>query len=207
VAAQEKKVTPGGGGSPLPPTENRGIDKLTIFSYFLSIFYIISLAMDLPELTFSSINCNSLNMSDIGSFNHCLKVYGIVKLKTDVITLSDIGLCNNRGVSNISELRESFQINPYCAYDFYHNSHSSKRGVGILLRKSCGFSVLQEFRDCADNILFLRISKAGVIFNIGSIYGPNENNPLFFADLRNMLTNVSGLGTEPIIISGDWNCT
>jgi hypothetical protein len=32
--------------------------------------------------TVSSINCNSLNMSSTGSFNHKLKLYGITKLRT-----------------------------------------------------------------------------------------------------------------------------
>ena len=39
-------------------------------------------------------------MSDIGSFHHLLKIYGITRLNSDIICLSDIRLCNKRGVSN-----------------------------------------------------------------------------------------------------------
>ncbi len=53
-----------------------------------------------PALTFSAINCKSLNVSDLGSIHHLVKLYSIAKLKTDVIFISDVRLCNAQGVSN-----------------------------------------------------------------------------------------------------------
>jgi exonuclease III len=158
----------------------------------------------LTKITFASINCNSLNMSSIGNLNHLLKVYGVTSLKSDIIFLSDIRLCNQAGVSNISELNNSFRTNPHCSYKFFHNSHSNKRGVGILIKHTINFSVLVEERDEEDNILGLKIDIEGKELVICSIYGPNHHNPAFFTSLRACLTR---LGSSNTIIGGDWNCT
>jgi hypothetical protein len=115
----------------------------------------------IPKITIASVNCNSLNMSSIGNLNHLLKVYGVTSLKADIIFLSDIRLCNQAGVSNISELNNSFRTNPHCSYKFFHNSHSNKRGVGILIKHTINFSVLDEERYEEDNILGLKIDIEG----------------------------------------------
>jgi exonuclease III len=158
----------------------------------------------IPKITIASVNCNSQNMSSIGNLNHLLKVYGVTSLKADIIFLSDIRLCNQAGVSNISELINSFRTNPHCSYKFFHNSHSNKRGVGILIKHTINFSVLDKERDEEDNILGLKIDIEGKEFVICSIYGPNHHNPAFFTSLHTCLTR---LGSSNTIIGGDWNCT
>jgi hypothetical protein len=52
-------------------------------------------AEEFPTISVSSINCNSLNMSNLGNINHKLKIYGITRLKSDIILLSDIRLNSN----------------------------------------------------------------------------------------------------------------
>ncbi len=69
-----------------------------------------------PNITVSSVNCNSLNMSTIGTTNHLLKIHGIVSLLSDIIILSDIRLCNSAGISNSNEITNSLRSNPYCSY-------------------------------------------------------------------------------------------
>jgi hypothetical protein len=113
-------------------------------------------------LSISSINCNSLNMSNTGSFNHKLKMYGITKLKTDIILLCDIRLSNSQNVLQSIPAKTTFRTNPYRSYEFYSNSTKNKRGVGILLKKNCNFSVLEEWRDGVDeNYLFLKLQQPG----------------------------------------------
>jgi hypothetical protein len=111
----------------------------------LSIYNLLILSMlDAvipPNFTLWTINCNSLNVSDLGSIHHLIKLYGIAKLKTDVIFLSDIRLCNARGVSNVHQINNTFRTNPYCSYNCYFNSRSNKRGVGILIKNNSGISV------------------------------------------------------------------
>jgi hypothetical protein len=126
-----------------PATPLMGKAECTV-SVFILIFSLLTLILNLnhtmppveavPKLTFSSINCNSLNMSSIGNLNHLLKVYGVVSLKSDIIFLSDIRLNNSTGTNNITELLNSFRTNPHCSYKFFHNSHMNKRGVGILIK-------------------------------------------------------------------------
>jgi exonuclease III len=96
----------------------------------------------LPQLSIASINCNSLNMSNTGNFNHKLKMYGITRLKTDIITLCDIRLCNAQNVTSCREAELTFRTNPHSSYEFYANSTMNRRGVGILLKRSSSFSVL-----------------------------------------------------------------
>jgi exonuclease III len=143
-------------------------------------------------------------MSTIGTSNHLLKIHGIVSIKSDIILLSDIRLCNSAGVSNAHEVINSFRINPYCAYDFYSNSRRNKRGVGILLKQSLPFSVHAVYKDEEDNILGLQLELNGKIFGICAIYGPNQYCPTFFDDLRTCIRTVS---QNTVILGGDWNCT
>jgi exonuclease III len=143
-------------------------------------------------------------MSTVGTANHLLKIHGIVSIKSDIILLSDIRLCNSAGISNSNEVINSFRINPYCSYNFYCNSHKNKRGVGILLKQSISFSVLNSYRDTDDNILGLHLELNGKQFGICAIYGPNHANPQFFDDLK---TWIRTIGNSELIMGGDWNCT
>jgi exonuclease III len=156
------------------------------------------------NLSVSSVNCNSLNMSTIGTSNHLLKVHGIVSIKSDIILLSDIRLCNSADVSNSHEVINSFRINPYCSYNFYSNSRRNKRGVGILLKQSIPFSVHAVYKDKDNNILGLQLELNGKLFGICAIYGPNHYCPTFFDDLRTCIRTVS---QNTMILGGDWNCT
>ena len=116
-----------------------------------------------PAITFSSINCSSLNMSAHSSSHHKLKLYGITKLKSDFIFLSDIRLGSKSLIGNsITTLENTFLVNPYCAYTLYAHSTRSSRGVGILVKKSLSISVLAEARDEDQNIRALHRSLAGI---------------------------------------------
>jgi hypothetical protein len=159
---------------------------------------------EFPSITFSSINCNSLNMSNIGSLNHKLKLYGITKLRTDIIFLSDLRLNNAQNISCIPTVRSTFRTNPYGGYEFVHNSTMNKRGVGILLKISTCSRICEEWRDPAENSLLLKLQIEGKPFTFiaGCIYGPNKHEPAFFDFLRNNVPR-----NLPVILGGDWNCT
>ncbi len=158
---------------------------------------------NLPKISTAILNCNSLNMACTNKQTRIRKFYGIVSLKTDIIMLNDIRMCNKGGVSDLKFITEILSVNPYCPYNFFHQSKSNNRGVGILVKKSLNFSCTGEERDQAtDNYLLLRadINSSTVIF--GSIYGPNENNPNFYGNLKN---SIRRLGDHPCILGGDWN--
>jgi exonuclease III len=157
-----------------------------------------------PDITFSCVNCNSLNMSNVAKSTQQKKLYGITKLKTDIIMLSDIRLCNKNLVSAAFDISKVFLSNPFGAYKFYHNSKGNKRGVGILIKNSLNLQIDQEIRDDADNYLLLQGNLGGRTITIGSVYGPNQYDPNFFINLKR---DINDLNSELQVLAGDWNCT
>ncbi len=159
----------------------------------------------IPRYTFSSINCNSLNMSSSKKSIHKLKLYSIARLKTDIIFLSDTRISNKNKVSDIKNIRNTFHVNPYGQYNIEYNSTSNKRGTAILIKRSLNLSEINRQSDPSENFLLLLLSNpAGTCFILGSIYGPNNYDPQFFNRLAGALRQ---LGNYPVILGGDWNCT
>ncbi len=132
----------------------------------------INLKTSLEDVTFACINCNSLNMSKLGTEKQKVKIYGICSLRAHVIFLSDIRLSNSHGVSFAHDLEKLFAVTPYGNYKFLHNSKSNKRGVGILINYRLNFSVLDVKADEVGNILVASVCLNGTNVNIGAIYGP-----------------------------------
>ena len=194
---------PAGSLDPVPPT----VLILLLFSVQMVNSLTPHLNCNLlvfPQLTFSSINCNSLNMSTMSSFHQKQKIFAISKLNTDFIFLSNIRLGNNTRETCIPELERLLLLNPHSGYKLFHNSKKNSRGVGILIKHDLTVLVLSEAEDVNDTILALHCSYNDVEFVIVSIYGPNKSCERFFPDLVKILNTVSHL---PIILAGDWNCT
>ena len=147
---------------------------------------------DFPRLTFSGINCNSLNMSASSKHNQLRKIYGITKLKTDIIFLSDIRICNKNLVSGVADIKKSFLTNPYQSYKFFHNSSSNKRGVGILIKNDLCFAEERIVRDPGENYILLRARIKGTVMTLAAIYGPNKYEPDFFVNLSRDIRNIGG---------------
>ena len=135
----------------------------------------------------STINRNSITKATI-----------IQEIKSDIIFLSDMRLGNQE--RKISDL---FKLN---FYKLIVNSSKSKRGVGILIRNTLDFELLDIYRDRGENILLLNCKLNKVHLCLGAIYGPNTNNTAdeFFTDLATGLTRFQGI---PTVIGGDWNAT
>ena len=90
---------------------------------------------DFPRISISAVNCNSLNMSTVTKHTRIRKFYGIASLKTDIIFVSDLRMCNKARVTDSKFISETFAINPHCSYNFHHHSNKNSRGVGILIKK------------------------------------------------------------------------
>jgi len=63
----------------------------------------------MPDVTISSINCNSFNMGTVTKHARLRKFYGIVSLKMDIIFLSDIRMCNKMEQQTIILLTKPLQ--------------------------------------------------------------------------------------------------
>jgi hypothetical protein len=102
----------------------------------------------LSNLTFSAQNCNSINIST-NCPKQMKKIAAILELQTIFIFLSDLRL-NSEQTGNNDKL-----FLPH--YKLYHNSKSSKRGVGILVSSKLHYDVISVYNDAHDNILGLKL--------------------------------------------------
>jgi exonuclease III len=155
-------------------------------------------------LSISCINANSLNMSSGNKPAQLRKLYGILKLRTDIICLSDVRISNKCLVSSENDIKKILLNNPYGPYHAIFNSTKNKRGVGILIHNNVAFSAEETVRDPEENYILVRLRIHEEVFIIGAVYGPNVTNENFF---RNLEHDISRLGDHPVILSGDWNTT
>jgi len=144
-----------------------------------------------------------LNVSAGKKSTQKTKIYGIAKLRTDIIFLSDVRINEQAGNSNKVAIEHIFKFNPYRAYDCYFNSSKSARGVGILIGSDLNYSVEESRCDENENILVLKVKVEGNLYTMGAVYGPNSRDVNFFNSLTRFITD---LGSDRIILGGDWNC-
>jgi hypothetical protein len=116
--------------------KNGSFTGLLILFIFILVLYGNKITMINQTLSFSSINCNSLNSSVSSKGNRNLKVNGITKLGTDIIFCCDTRLSNKNLVSCENEIKKAFELNFYDGYECFFNSSKNKRGVGILFNKN-----------------------------------------------------------------------
>jgi hypothetical protein len=138
-------------------------------------------------------------MSTAGKTNQHLKLYGITKLKTDIIFLSDIRLCSRNLVSCKDDVQHIFRNNPYGSYDCWFNSTSNKRGVGILIKRSFNVTALRTKADPEENYLLLEVAMSGNNLILGSVYGPNTQNIQFFNRLRE---DIESFNCNNVVLGG-----
>jgi len=166
---------------------------------FLFLFNMAA-TVDLNKLRLSigCINVNSMNVSTIGSRNakSFIKVEGITYFKHDILLVSDLRLKNKE-----PEIKKMFGLNKNESYKLYANSSIESRGVAIAIKRKIAHEVIENFSSVDQNIILLKIKIKGVLCTLGSIYGPNENNPGFFISLKQRILNWN----LPFIIGGDFN--
>jgi exonuclease III len=159
---------------------------------------------ELSGIRVSSLNVNSLNMSHSNQPLQLRKIFGILKLKSDIILIQDVRISNRNLVNSKDDLVRIFQNNVYGSFTVILNSTKNKRGVAILINNNLSFSEEETVRDVDENIVLSRLRINGKSFIIGSVYGPNNHDQDFFNTLGNLIT---GLGNHPVIVGGDWNLT
>ena len=150
------------------------------------------------RLEFGCINTNSMNVSTLGTRNSksFLKVEGVTSFKHDVIILCDIRMKDKE-----MEIKRMFGLNKNACYKLYCNSSQESRGVAIAIKSRIAHDILETFKSVDNNILLLKIRLNGVLCTLGAIYGPNENNPEFYLNLKDKVNSWN----LPFILGGDFN--
>ena len=85
---------------------------------------------------------------------------------------------------------------------YFASYNSNSRGVAILFNNNLEFSVNKVYKDIAGNYIFATVRIMDKEFVIVSLYGPNRDNPEFYAELQERISEV---GFENLIIGEDWN--
>ena len=80
--------------------------------------------------------------------------------------------------------------------------NSSSRGVLILLNNNFEYKVEKINSDVNGNYIILDINIEGKKFTLINLYGPNDDKPKFYKELRQ---KYKSLNNDNIIMCGDWN--
>jgi hypothetical protein len=157
-----------------------GLLLILIFSVASPPSLTMASANTLCGMSVTCINTNSLNMASANKPAQLKKLHGILKLRSDIILLSDIWLSNKSLVSSSSGVSNIFRNNQFKSYCSYLNSTKNKRGVGNLISNSVVFSELGRCQDPEENYLILKLRINENIVILGAVYGPNQHDPEFF---------------------------
>lgn len=89
-------------------------------------------------------------------------------------------------------------------YNIYFASYTTNsRGVAILVNNNVEYKLLNIFKDAGGNYVFIHVSMFEKEFLIGSVYGPNDDNPDFYENLEAVILQSNQF--DNIILGGDWN--
>ena len=144
----------------------------------------------------SDLKIISMNVCGFGNKIKRASIVGhLERFKPDILCLTDTRLDDN------SELILRNELDYHC---YFNSFASNARGVATLINKRSPIKVEKCLKDNTGNWLILTLEFESKIINLINIYGPNEDNPLFFTNMFDQI-NVHNLFNG--IICGDFNTT
>ena len=82
---------------------------------------------------------------------------------------------------------------------------TQSRGTAVLFNNSFEFEILGNICDNLGNFTLVEITLHNDLsIVLGSIYGPNQDNPVF---ITNLVGHLEDFNNPNILLGGDWNCT
>ena len=97
---------------------------------------------------------------------------------------------------------ESYVKNEWGYSIFMPGLTNNKRGVMILLNNNFQHDIGRIVKDPNGNYLIMEITIKGKKITLVNIYGPNEDRPQFYSNIRQ---KVDEFDNDMTIICGDWN--
>ena len=85
----------------------------------------------------------------------------------------------------------------------FSHGESNARGVCILIVKNLSHKIINVETDTNGRLICIEINVDNVLYNLNAIYAPNTDNPNFFQELRQKMSNKC----EKRILAGDLNLT
>ena len=136
----------------------------------------------------------SVNCQGIGCPKKRRDVFDYIRAKNySIICLQDTHF-----TSSIEHLIE----NEWGYRTVFSSYKSNTRGVAILFKNNFEFTIHNTYRDQNGNIILLDISITDQRLTFVNIYGPNEDTPEFYNNLKEKILKQ---GNNGIIMVGDWN--
>jgi exonuclease III len=131
-----------------------------------------------PGINFSCQNVCSLNVSKPSKRTH-EKLISLTNCGSDIIFISDTRMNSDKQIAGVNNIVKKLG---FMGYSLHHNSLKSSRGVAILVSNKLVYTIIDEYRDEACNILFLKMKFATTTITVGSIYGPNTDDLEFLTN-------------------------
>ena len=105
----------------------------------------------------------------------------VTKGGQDIIFLSDLRLHSLKQIQACKEISKRFY---FMGYKFIHNSPTSARGVGILVKRNLldKFNIVNTIRDREGNYILIDVDYHNNRYTFGSIYGANTNEGIDMYD-------------------------
>ena len=102
-----------------------------------------------------------------------------------------------------------FSLEPYIqaqwGYKCIFSSYATNaRGVAIMLNNNFEYEIHKQKLDVSGNFIILDITIEGERITLINLYGPNEDNPVFY---ENIFKYIQDFGNEKYLICGDFNLT
>lgn len=146
-----------------------------------------------------------------------LKLLKMTSLK--IITVNCQGLGDPEKRSDVLNYYKSMNYNIYCLQDthftdklepyiqaqwgykcFFNSYKSNARGVAIMINNNFEYQMHETKKDNSGNYIILDITIEGERMTIVNIYGPNDDNPIFYKDI---FKHIDGFNNSKIVICGD----
>ena len=113
--------------------------------------------------------------------------------KYNIICLQDV---------HIQRLQESYIKAEWGYYIYFSCFNNSSRGVMVLLNNNFKHKVERVNSDVNGNYIILDINIEGQKFTLVNLYGPNDDKPKFYKEIRQ---KCNAFQNDKTIICGDWN--
>ena len=85
---------------------------------------------------------------------------------------------------------------------FFSSFNSQSRGTAILLNNNFEYKLNKIKRDSDGNLIILDIHLAGKNITLINLYGPNRDNPNFYAKI---MQDIRDFNNQSVIMVGDYN--
>ena len=142
----------------------------------------------------SNLQIASLNIRGMNNFKKRRKLFHYLhKTEHDIIFIQE---------SHSTKHQERLWKNQWGDQIYYSHGDHNARGVLILIKKKVPIKIVKIHADNQGRWLLLEANYENLQLIIGNVYAPNEDNPVFFENLFDVLEQIP---IDLKILGGDYN--